>query len=408
MAAEEEGIRKSFRFRLFPTEEQENYFNQTFGCCRFVYNHFLNAKIEAYEAHKANPSVRVPNLFDCSKMLTDLKKTTFGDDGEPFLYGVDSTALVYELRHLDNAYKAFFRRVKNGEKPGFPRFKSRYDRQSFTTNGIKSSDKIKDGCICFPKIGRVKARIHRPIEGKIVSVTVSHDAADRWHASVNCKEVVCDPLPPKEDAVGITMGISQWIVTSEGEVFESAEAAKKSARKLAREQRKLARRQGPTKARPASNRYRKQRIVVAKVHAKIADQRSHAIHNATMALIRDHGTIVSREMASKSMVRSKKTKPWKLNRPIADASFYEINRQLAYKAQWYGRRFVLLPATAPTAQTCHDCGHVEKSVAAHLRPEWTCPECGSVHHRKYNGAKNVLDMGLAYAAEQTAAGSSGS
>lgn len=419
----ESGRRLSYKFRLYPNDEQRRFFAVNFGCCRYVYNHFLEARIAAYE--KTREKVSVPVLdedgrhvvgedgrwvfeehenpdydpaakpmtyYDTTKALTSLKKSTVGEDGRRWLYDADATALCYALRHLDAAYKNFFRRVKAGQKPGFPKFKSRgAGTQSYTT----ASCKVEEDCVTLPKIGRVKAKVHRPVEGEIVSATVSLNPAGQYHVAVNVKEAPDLAFPPPTcGAVGITMGIERWIVTSDGEVIDLPDSIARLQKRLAREQRRLSRKQGARKGERASSNYLKQRRRVARLQNRIANIRSNATHEATRRLVDAHSAVCTRDMASQSMMKGEKARDWKLNRAIANANFAEVNRQLAYKAAWAGRDFALVAKECPTAQTCASCGHKEPTVADDLRQEWACPECGAVHDRKYNGAKNVLDAGL--------------
>ena len=195
--------------------------------------------------------------------------------------------------------------------------------------------------------------------------------------------------------VGVATGISEWVVTSDGEVVENPRRREKAARRLARAQRKLARKQGAREGERKSANYMKQKRKVAKLQAKVADQRADDTHKLTHALVSEHGAIASREMRVKDMQQRNKKERGKVGREmngrLSDANLFEINRQLAYKSAWAGRGFVLVPHDYPTAQTCSACGHKETVLAGDLRPRWTCPECGARHHRKANGAANVLD-----------------
>ena len=397
----EEGHRLSYRFRLYPTPDQERYFAVNFGCVRYVYNYFLKARIDAYEQHKKDPDNCKPlTLFDTNKALTVLKKETVDEEGRRWLYDADATALVYALRHLDNAYKHFFRRVKQGEKPGFPKFKSRYNaNQSFTVGACKL-DASAD-CVILPKIGQVKARIHREVKGEFVSATISKNPAGQYHIVINVKGADIAPLPKSDSVVGITMGVRKWVVTSDGQVFSNPQVFKKMEHRLAREQRRLARKQ------KGSANYQKQKQKVARVHNKIANMRAYETHNLTRQIVNENGIIVSREMSSGRMTtRPAGEKPEsvkrKINRAIIDANFAEINRQLRYKSAWAGRTFVLLPADTPTAQVCSSCGYQHAEVGQDARMTWECPECGAVHDRHYNGAKNVLEAGLKVLSQEEA------
>lgn len=437
MAEERKGRLCAYRYRIYPKPEQEREMNATIGCCRYVYNHFLRARKDAYERtrptlrrHKLaegadpadpraewardeegepiwdevpnpsyDPDARPMTFADTSKALTQLKKDVVDGEGRAWLNDADSVALVYALRHLDAAYRNFFRRVKKGEKPGFPRFKSKDDssaayRTSMRPEWVDGGGDGTAASIRLPKVGRVRARFHRPPEGTPYAATVSRDAAGRWFCSLSCKGAPDARLAARGDMVGVATGISEWLVTSDGEVFDNPRRAEKAKKRLARAQRKLHRRQGAREGEAKSAKYEKQMARVARLSARVADQRADDTHKLTHALVAEHGTIASREMRVKDMQQGKSLKGKArrdVNRKLGDANLYEINRQLAYKSAWAGREFVLVPGDYPTAQTCSACGHKETALAGDLRPVWTCPECGARHHRKANGAQNVLD-----------------
>ena len=405
MTKPETGKRLSYKFRLYPNKEQERYFALNFDCCRYVYNYFLRARINAYQVTRPelydgtpnpdyDPNAKPMTFFETSSALTRLKKETVDEEGRRWLYDADSAALVYTLRHLENAYQNFFRRVKQGATPGFPKFKLSSDSsQSFTVAECRILDK---GHVKLPKIGIVRGKFHREVKGKIVSATISKNAAGQYHVSINVKEADIEPLPPLGDQVGIALGVNPLVVTNEGEIFENPRVEKKLSRRLAREKRRLSRKVF------GSNNYKKQRAKVARVYLKIVNVRSYGIHNITRQLVNSHGTIITREVSVDQMMQretlGKKKLPKsarrKINRALADARLPEINRQLAYKSDWAGRVFVLVPEGTLTAQVCSDCGYREETVAKKIKREWTCSQCGRVHSRKYNGAENILQAGL--------------
>lgn len=431
---EEIGFRLSYKYEIFPTKEQIYYFNLNFRCCQYVFNRFLHERDIAYKRTKEyfdqpvrdengkivydedgnkvvekvkndlyDPEAKPLSYFQTTKMLTKLKKAAKNENGELFLKQADSTALIYALSHLESAFQHFFDRVKKqkqgklkkGEKLGYPRYKSRKKnpQRSFTTNCNIKNLQIDGNYFKMSKIGWVKANFDRPIEGTPVSITISHTPSGRWWASFNVREVMIDALPKKDNEVGITMGINPWVVTSEGEVFDLPEKLKKLDKKLRREQRKLSRRQ------KGSCSYRNQKLRKARLDEKIANTRRTATHQLTRQLVNDYGYIATREMNTKEMADKKALKKLNIprcvqkefNRGNVNSGYFEINRQLEYKARWAGRDFVKISGDTPTAQTCSSCGHVNNFVAKDLHPTWTCEECGAVHNRKYNGAINILE-----------------
>ncbi len=316
--AGEREVWKAFRYRLYPKPDQVAYFNRLFGCCRWIYNHFLQVRIDAWEAKQADPDVKIPTWQDMAYELTRLKREIVGSDGEHFLRKVDSTALVYELKFLDTAFVGFFKRVKKGVvPPGFPRFKGRNTKRSATVS-FPNPDYVASNRIRFAKLGWVRANIHRPLEGHPISATISVDAAERWWVSIKCKTTPKPAAPALGGAVALNVGADPWIVTSDGEAIDLAPAGQ--AARIAREKRRLSKCEGPVKNKPASARYERQRLRTAKLFAREADRRADEINNLTSRLVEAHGTIV-----------------------VRGAGASELARQLRYKCTWHGRAYVELP-----------------------------------------------------------------
>lgn len=312
---------KAFKCRLYPKPDQADYFRRMFGCCRLVYNHFLQQRIEAWEAHKADPSVPLPGRFEQGRDLTAFKRERLDAEGRAFLKDVDSTALVYELQHLDSAFRRFYRLAKEGKVAGgagFPRFKKRGDRDSATV-AFKKADDIEGKRMRFAKIGWVPASVWREIEGAPVSCTVSVDAAGRWWASVLCRDVPVCALPPSDDVAVVELGDESSRV---GAMPDARQA--KLQKKLRRAQRALARRQAPGQNRKASKRWLKQKEKLARLEARERDRLRTQTDQLSASLVRENGTIVIEEGA-------------KAKRSPADV---ELVRQLRYKCDWAGRELV--------------------------------------------------------------------
>ena len=305
---------RAYRCRLYPKPHQEAYFKRMFSCCRTVYNHFLEVRMAAYEERKADPSVRVPSRFDMCRMLTSYKKTETDKDGRAYLKDVDSTALVYEIQHLDDAFRRFFQRMRKGSRDaGYPRFKGRGDKDSCTIS-YKRKDFIEKNKIKFAKIGWVNASVWREIEGEPISCTISVDAAGRWWGSILCKDVPATPIPEGEGTVVLDLAAA----ASEEQEDETLAALEK---KIRREQRKLDRREGsPTGAKSA--RYRKQMRKLARLRAKEADRaRTQASQTASEA-VKEAATVVL-VMPEEPDYRDK-----------------ALERELAYRCAATGREFV--------------------------------------------------------------------
>lgn len=425
-------VRKAYRYRIYPTEEQAAAMSRTIGCCRLVYNHFLQERIDAYERtqetlrrpvlsrdgspvrdergqmviqevenDRYDPSAEPLSYYDTSKALKAFKAERVGEDGKPFLKEADSVALCYALRHLDSAYQNFFRRVRSGGAPGFPRFKARSAGGSYTTagKGVRVTPPAAGerlGSIRLPKVGDVPARLHRFATGEIVNVTVSRGSDGRWFASVNVKDAPQATLEPDGRAIAVATGVRPRAVTSDGTVYEGESRLKAIEERLARAKRVLSRRQGARKGEKRSKRYEKQARKVARLQSRLKDQRQADAHELSRELVDLAGTLYIREMATSEMLRKGRSGlPRKAERRVsaivADANLSELNRQIIYKAQWAGRGLVVVPGDYPTAQTCSACGHKNTLLLRDLRPEWTCPVCGAVHDRKLNGALNILE-----------------
>ena len=363
----------AYRFRLYPNKEQEEIINNTFGACRFVYNHFLERRKTAYEEEGKTLS-----FFDCSAELTQLKKEL------TWLKEPSSDALKSSIRDLDFAYKNFFRGIKKGQHIGYPKFKSKKNpTQKYRVYNVK----VKQNCVQLPKIGDVKCSISKAINGDIISATVSRHSSGRYYVSIVCKDVEVGSYPNTGAVIGIALGMKNLITTSDGVKYCNPRTYKKYEKRLVKLQKQLSRKK------KGSNNFEKAKRKLARAYEKLSDQRSDNLHKITTQLVRDNDVLYIKKPDVQSLVKDNAVK--ELNKTTMDASWFEICRQLQYKADWYGKEVVILEDFTPSAQTCHVCGKVNPEVKDKITDYWICPECGSRNNRNYNTARNVLEEGLA-------------
>ena len=369
-------MERGFKYRIYPNESQRDQIARTFGCCRFVYNRALDVKKTAYS--ETGKSIATNDLI---KMIPAWKR----DPETSWLAQVDSMALQQSIRDLDRAYRNFFRRVREGGKPGFPKFKSRrHSRQSYRTNGGKILDRNH---IALPKLGNVRAKVSRPLQGRFMSVTVSLDAAGRYFATFLCTDVPSKDTTATDREVGIDLGVKMLATLSDGTKIENPRGLERYERKLAREQRRLSRRKGARKSEKQSRRYLKQRKRVARIHAKIADARTDALHKVTTMLADENQVLCMEDLNAKGMMKNHH-----LAKAVTDASFGEFARLLEYKCAERGRSFVKIGRFYPSSKTCSACGHRLDTLPLSVR-SWDCPACGTHHDRDVNAARNILTEG---------------
>ena len=364
---------RAYKYRIYPTDEQKVLFAKTFGCCRFVYNWALNLKITAYKERKET----LGNVY-----LTNLMKSELKAEHE-WLSEVNSQSLQSALRNLDTAYTNFFR---NTTAVGFPRFKSRKDRQSFLCPQHCRVD-FTDGTITVPKAKDIPAVLHRKFKGTVKTVTVSMTPSGKYYASVlvdtSMQEI--QPLEPVlRTSLGIDLGIKSLAVCSDGRTFENPKNLQKNLDRLAVLQKRLSRK------RKGSENRNKARVKVARLQERIANCRRDNLHKITHALTHDNQvrTICMEDLNVKGMQRNHH-----LAGSVGDASFGMFLTLLEYKCRWYGVNLVKIDRFAPSSKTCRKCGCVYKGLKLSER-SWTCPECGAHHDRDFNAACNIKEFGL--------------
>ena len=364
---------RAYKYRIYPTDEQKVLFAKTFGCCRFVYNWALNLKIEAYKQDKK--SVAYKEVQD--RMVNELKKEN------QWLTEVNSQALLNSIRNLDTAYKNFFR---DTHAVGFPRFKSRKNRQSFQCPQHCSVDFGK-GTVSIPKAKDIPAVLHRRFKGTVKTVTVSMTPSGKYFASVLVDTAIQElPVSPiqGDTALGIDLGIKSLAVCSDGRTFDNPKNLQHSLDRLALLQKRLSRKQ-----KGSANR-NKARIRVARLQEHIANCRKDNLHKITHVLTHDSQvrTLCMENLNVKGMQSNHH-----LAQAVGDASFGMFLTMLEYKCRWSGVNLVKIDRFAPSSKTCGQCGYVYKGLKLSER-SWTCSECGTHHDRDFNAACNIKEFGL--------------
>jgi putative transposase len=365
-------VKRAFKYRFYPTDEQAAELSRTFGCVRLVYNKALEERTRAWFAEQRRVS-----YVESSARLTEWKKT----EELAFLAEVSSVPLQQALRHLQGAFANFF-----AKRAKYPVFKSR-KKSRRSAEYTASAFRFRDGRLTLAKMAEpLDIRWSRPLPEGVAptTVTVSQDAAGRWFVSLLCEDTIT-PAPATSAAVGIDAGITCLVTLSTGERVANPRHERADRERLARAQRELAR-----KAKGSANR-EKARLKVARIHARIADRRRDFLHKLSTRLVRENQTVVIEDLTIRNLLKNHT-----LARAISDASWSELRTQLEYKCAWYGRDLVVVDRFFPSSKLCGECGTVQARLPLNVR-EWTCA-CGAVHDRDVNAARNLLAAGPAVSA----------
>ena len=359
-------LRKSFKFRLHPTKKQSKLLQQTLDECRWLYNQLLEQRILAYDELDISLTKYQQLMF-----LPELKIE------RPSLNLVHSQVLQEVTARLDKSFQGFFRRCKAGDKPGFPRFRGyhRYSSFCYPQSGFSIVDKE----LKLAKIGAIRIKQHRAIEGVVKTCTLTCDVNGNWYVCLSC-EVGAKLQLENNESIGIDVGLEQFATLSTGKTIENPRFFRKEEKALAKSQRRA------SKEEKGTPEYKKRKRVVAKVHQRIRNKRSDFCHQQSRTIVNTYQYICVEDLDIKNMVQGSY-----LAKSIMDASWNQFRRFLSYKAEEAGRKLGLVNP-AYTSQTCSQCGHrEEKKLSDRLH---ICKKCGYSTHRDTNSAEYILALGL--------------
>ena len=362
-------VKRAYKYRCYPTVEQAAELSRTFGCVRLVWNKTLDARQRRYTTEQRSTS-----YVQASAALTEWKRS----EELAFLNEVSSVPLQQALRHQQAAFAAFF-----AKRARYPRFKSRKKSRA-SAEYTRSAFRWRDGQLTLAKMREpLDIRWSRPLPAGASpsTVTVSRDAAGRWFVSLLVETTIA-ALPPTAAVVGVDAGLTSLATLSTGEKICNPRHERADRRKLAAAQRNLARKTN------GSNNRDKARRRVARVHARITDRRTDFLHKLSTRLIRENQAIAIEDLTVRNMVANHT-----LARAISDASWRQLRTMLEYKADWYGRDLLIVDRWYPSTRTCSHCGALHDKLPLNIRT-WTC-QCGTVHDRDVNAARNILAAGLA-------------
>lgn len=358
-------IFKSFKFKIDPTSDQKELISKHFGACRFVFNFYLNKRKETYLEDKKSL-----NYYDNANDLTKLK----GIENFKWLKEINSQSLQSSLRNLDSAYGRFFRKQTK-----FPRFKSKYDRQSFK---IPQNVSINDGKLIIPKFKEgIKINLHREIKGSIQFATISKSTTGKYYVSLTC-EIEYIPFNKTGSKVGIDTGIKDLAILSNGDVYENIKTLKKNLKKLKYEQRQL------SKKIKGSGSRNKQKLKLTSIHEKVVNVRKDYLHKVSTEIIKNHDVICIEDLSVKNMMKNHC-----LSQSFSDVSLGTFYSMLEYKAEWNDKVVVKIDRFFPSSKTCSSCNYIKQDLTLKDR-EWYCPSCGVKHDRDLNASLNILKQGL--------------
>lgn len=362
-------VTKGIELRLYPNKGQATMFNKNIGAARFVYNLCLEIKEELYRDHG----------------VSFTPKAWLFKEEYPWMAECDSRAINESARHLESAYKKWFKNLKKGVKKGHPKFKKKSKKGFYTSTSMPSVPEklFRERGIFIPKVGVVKFRSHQDLSNikKIRNLTIKRSSSGKYYCVICC-DVEVSELQHTGVCVGVDLGLKDTIVTSDGQKIKNNHFAKKAQAKIRRLNKELSRRK------KGGKNWERTRTILSIAHEKLSNKRKDFIHKVTHKLVMENDIICIEDLNVLGMLKNHR-----LAGAISDVSFYEIRRQLEYKCKWYGRELVVIDRWSPTSKTCNQCGYKMTEWNLGIR-EWECPSCHCHHDRDVNAARNILDEGL--------------
>ena len=352
----------TYSFRIYPNEEQIILISKTFGCCRFIYNYFLDY------SNSNGYSSKYTNNNTCNKELKVLY---------PWLREVDKFAITNAIYNLDNAYKRYMNKLG-----GMPKFKKKNKGESYQTNYTNNNIEVLDNYIKLPKLGKVLAKVYRKVEGTIINATIKKYSNNKYKVMLLVRKEI-KKLETNSYIVGIDMGVSNFVHDSSNNIYNAPKELMNTYGKIGKLQKSLSLKM------KGSNNYKKIENKINKLYDKCNNVRNDFLHKLSTSIINENQVIVVEDLNVKKMFQNKN-----IVKVLGDISISKFINMLEYKARWYGRKLIKVGRYYPSSQLCNNCGYQNKKIKDYSIRSWQCPKCDSIHDRDYNAANNILDKGI--------------